>query len=441
MKYYFIGIKGSGMASLAHILLDLGNEVSGSDIEQHIFTEDSLRSKGVNIYPFNKDNIKEDMVIVKGNSFDENHEEVKRAIELGLSIYPYVEMLQKIIVEHYSVCIAGTHGKTTTTGIVKTVFEKKENTGFLIGDGHGYMMDDAKNFIVESCEYKDNYLNYYPNIVLINNIELDHVDYFKSMEQYLDSFYNFSQHAKDSVIINGDDKNCMKLKQEDNFFYFGLEDHNNYQAKNIEFSDEGFSFDFYTDFNRTNKEKVYHFEVAMFGQHMLYNCLAAIGIYLLKGIDEDYAYIEQQLNDFKGVSRRFEVIEEGSNVFVDDYAHHPTAINLMIETVKQKYPDKKVIAFFKPDRYSRIYEFGEEIGHVLNNADEVYLFEFPITSAKEPGIDIDMNYVLQHVKNGKIIEETQEWADYFKDYKDSIFLMMSSKNVYDFREMLISSTK
>ncbi|MEG0569696.1 MAG: hypothetical protein RR543_04825, partial [Erysipelotrichales bacterium] len=93
------------------------------------------------------------------------------------------------------------------------------------------------------------------------------------------------------------------------------------------------------------------------------------------------------------------------------------------------------------DRYSRIYEFGEEIGHVLNNADEVYLFEFPITSAKEPGIDIDMNYVLQHVKNGKIIEETQEWADYFKDYKDSIFLMMSSKNVYDFREMLISSTK
>ncbi len=149
--------------------------------------------------------------------------------------------------------------------------------------------------------------------------------------------------------------------------------------------------------------------------------------------------MEKQLNDFKGVARRFQEQIVGSNVFVDDYAHHPTAINLMIETVRQKYPDKKIIAFFKPDRYSRIYEFGKDIALALDNADEAYLFEFPTTSAKEANIDIDISYVKNFMEKGVIINEELSDALRFKGYTNSIFLMMSSKNVYDFAKLLISN--
>ena len=439
MKYFFVGIKGSGMASLALILHDLGQTISGSDIEQHIFTQDDLETRGISIYAFSKDNIKEDMIVVKGNSFKDDHVEIIRAKELGLTIYTYVEMLQKLIEEHYAICIAGTHGKTTTTGLVETILTGKESTGYLIGDGHGRLSSDALNFVVESCEYQDNYHNYFPNIALINNIELDHVDYFHSLEQYIESFAKFASQAKDYVVLNGDDDNCLKIERENNYYYFGLKDHNNFQAKNIEFSEEGISFDLYSDFCCDEKKFCYHFNLNFYGEHMLMNALAAISIYALKQIDSDFVYMEKQLNSFAGVARRFEIIEKDTNVFVDDYAHHPTAINLMIDTVKQKYPTKKVIAFFKPDRYSRIYEFGKEIANALSRADEAYLFEFPTTSAKEPGIDIDMTYVLQYLAGGKIIEEDESSLKLFKGYQNCIFLFMSSKNVYDFEQELIKS--
>ncbi|MDL2211792.1 Mur ligase domain-containing protein [Erysipelotrichaceae bacterium OttesenSCG-928-M19] len=441
MKFFLVGIKGSGMASLAQILLDFNHEVSGSDIEQHIFTQDILEKRQISIYPFDENNIKEDMIIVKGNSFDDEHPEIKAAHRLGLKIYSYVEMLRLLIADYYSICIAGTHGKTTTTGLVKTILEGKEATGYLIGDGHGEMNPQALNFVVESCEYKDNYLNYFPDVALINNIELDHVDYFKSLEQYIASFDKFAKQSKQYVVINGDDSNCQKLTKTEKNYYFGLEDHNNFQAKNILYSQNGIEFDLYSDFYQDSKEYCYHFKLNLFGQHMLYNSLAAIAIYSLKKIDSDFSYMEAMLNKFQGVARRFEEIKQGSNIFIDDYAHHPTAIDLMIDTVKQKYPNKKIVAFFKPDRYSRIYEFGQEIAKALQKADEVYLFEFPSTSQKEEGIDIDMSYVLQYLEKGKIINEDLMSARLFIDYQDTVFLMMSSKNVYDFRELLIANLK
>lgn len=436
MKYFMIGIKGSGMASLAHILHNLGNEVSGSDIDKYIFTEESLIQKGISIYDFDKSHIKEDMIVIIGNSFDDNHEQVKRAHDLNLKCYRYVEMLAKLIDERYSVCVAGTHGKTTTTGLIMQLMNLVEETGYLIGDGHGELKNSDLNFVVESCEYKDNYLNYTPNIALINNIELDHVDYFKSMEQYLESFANFSLKAKDYVVINGDDKNCLSLKKLDNYYYFGTSDDCYVQAKNISYSEDGMKFDLYID-----NEFTYQFDISIFGQHMLYNILAAITIMVLKYQDVDFKLLENGLRNYKKASRRFDIKELNTNVFIDDYAHHPTAIKLMIETCRQKYPNHKIISFFKPDRYSRIFEFGQRIAFELDASDEVYLCEFPITSAKEPGIDIDMNYVKDFSAKATIINEDLETANKFKDYENCVFLMMSSKDIYLFRDLIMDTMK
>ncbi|WP_423364273.1 UDP-N-acetylmuramate--L-alanine ligase [Mycoplasma sp. P36-A1] len=439
--YYFIGIKGSGMASLANILLDLGYEVSGSDIDQHIFLEDRLRARGVEILPFSEDNLKDGMIVIKGNAFDNDFSEVKKAKEMNLEMHTYMEMLQKLINEYYSVSIAGTHGKTTTTGLVSSILSANGSTGYLIGDGHGEITKDSENFVVESCEYKDNFLNYTPDIALINNIELDHVDYFHSMKQYIDSFAQFASQAKKYVVLNGDDKNVLEIPKKDNYYYFGENDNNNFQAKNVVLNQQGIKFDLYTDYKRANKEYVYTFNLNLFGHHMMSNALAAIAIYVLRTDEQDYKKMEEQLNLYKGVARRFDVIEQNTNIFVDDYAHHPTAIKLMIETVKIRYPFKRVISFFKPDRYSRIYQFGDEIAKALDLSDEAYLFEFPSTSAKEEGIDINMNYVLEKMNKGVIIDESKDSVERFKDYRNCIFLFMSSKNVYDFRDQVIAITK
>jgi UDP-N-acetylmuramate--alanine ligase len=441
MNYFLIGIKGSGMASLAHILLDLGNEVSGSDIDQYIFTQDSLEKRHVPIYPFDAKNIKPGMTIIIGNSFGADHSEVKKAKELGLTMIKYVEMLQQLMADRYSISIAGTHGKTTTTGLVTQVLNAFEPTGYLIGDGHGHLTEDMKTFVVESCEYRDNYLNYFPNIALINNIELDHVDYFESLEQYLKSFENFAEQTKDSILLNGDDQNVLKLPKEANYRYFGLKEHNDFQARNVEFNDQGIKFDFYTNYYDAEMKKYHTFTIDLFGTHMVMNALAAIALTILKEETSDFTKIEKNLNNFEGVSRRFEIDEIKDLVFIDDYAHHPTAIGLMIDSARQKYPDKKIIAFFKPDRYSRIAKFYQAIAKSLNKADEVYLFDFPANTPQEQGIDISMKDVLALLNNGHLIKEDEEHAKALAKYHDSVFLMMSSKNVYDFKEMIIKDLK
>lgn len=436
MKYFLIGIKGSGMASLAHIIHNKGNVVMGSDIEKYIFTQESLLENDIEIVDFDNKHIKEDMIVIIGNSFDSTHPQVMKARELNLTCFSYVEYLAKLIDEHYSVCIAGTHGKTTTTSMMMQVMNLCENTGYLIGDGHGDLKNNDLNFVVESCEYKDNFLNYKPNIALINNIELDHVDYFKNMDQYLESFTKFSLNAKDFVVINGDDDNCMKLKKLDNYYYFGTKDHCFVQAKNIEYNQEGFVFDLFV-----NKEYINQFKLSLFGEHMLYNSLAVIAIMVLKYPNMDYSLLEDGLNHFKKASRRFDIKEVNSNIFVDDYAHHPTAIKLMIETCRQKYPDHKIISFFKPDRYSRILRFGQRIAEELDKSDEVYLCEFPSTSIKEEGIDIDMNFVKDFSKKASIINEDEASALKFKSYKNCVFLMMSSKDIYLFRDLIMKTIK
>ncbi|MGL4382978.1 MAG: UDP-N-acetylmuramate--L-alanine ligase, partial [Bacilli bacterium] len=420
-------------------LKDQGHQVSGSDITNHIFTEDILRQQGISIYPFAQNNIKEDMVVVIGNSFADDHIEVVQAQKLGLKCYRYYEMLALLIQEHQSVCITGTHGKTTCTGLVYTVLNEFTPSGFLIGDGHGHLSKDATNFVVEACEYKDHFLNYYPQYALVNNMELDHVDYFKDLDQYKASFESFISNVSKQVALNGDDENIMSLKPQSHFIYFGLKEHNQVQAQNYRYTAEGLEFDLYLSLEQQPKLFYKHFKLPFYGQHMLMNTLATISVYLMMEQTYDFDKLEAALKTFKGVARRFE-IKEGinGNVFIDDYAHHPTAISLMIDSTRQKYPDKKIIAFFKPDRYSRIYEFGQEIGTALQKADEVYLFEFPKTTLKEEGIDITMEYVVQFLKQSHIINEDEESALAFKDYTNCIFLMMSSKNVYDFRDLVIN---
>ena len=176
--YYFIGIKGTGMSALAVILKQLGNTVMGSDIDKHFFTEEELIKNNIPFYTYNEDNIKENYTIIKGASIKEDNAELIKAKELKLKIYEYNEMVGELTKDFKTICIAGCHGKTTTTNMMSLAF-RNQGINYLIGDGTGYADRDNAFFALESCEYQRHFLAYHPYYAVITNIDLDHVDYFK----------------------------------------------------------------------------------------------------------------------------------------------------------------------------------------------------------------------------------------------------------------------
>ncbi|WP_050635514.1 UDP-N-acetylmuramate--L-alanine ligase [Candidatus Stoquefichus sp. SB1] len=430
--YYFIGIKGSGMASLATILYDLGYEVAGSDIDKYIFIEDELRKRGIPIYSFDKNNIKDDYDVIVGNAFDETNEEVKAAYDNPrVKTHTYYDFLGQLMDQYTSIGIAGTHGKTTTTGMAYHLFKDYDKTSVLIGDGTGHAVEGSHYFIAETCEYQDHFLHYYPTYAVINNIEMDHVDYFHSIEQYQESFEKFANQVKDTVVVWGDDPYLPHLNYTTRVLKFGVGEHNDVKAKNILNNEHGLSFDVYI-----HGELFGHFALPFYGMHMLYNSLAVITLGYLENMRADY--IQQRLSTFDGVKRRYTVKEIGNNIYVDDYAHHPTAIQYVIEATRSRYPGKKIVAIFQPDRFSRGLRFAKEFAASLNLADHPFLVHFPENAKKEPGIDIDIYEIAQYIPRAQVIHEDEEAVKLLAQYDNVVYLFMSSKDIYKLEDNVIA---
>ncbi|MCD7807797.1 MAG: Mur ligase domain-containing protein [Erysipelotrichaceae bacterium] len=430
--YYFIGIKGSGMASLATILYDLGYEVAGSDIDKYIFIEDELRKRDIPIYSFNKDNIKDGYDVIIGNAFDDSNEEVVAAkSNPNVKTHTYYDFLGNMMEDYISIGIAGTHGKTTTTGMAYHLFEEYDKTSVLIGDGTGHAVKDSKYFIAETCEYQDHFLHYYPKYAVINNIELYHVDYFKSMDQYVASFEKFANQVKDTVIIWGDDPYLPKLHYTKRVLKFGIKENNDIIAKNIINNDHGLSFDVYI-----HGDLFGHFALPFYGMHMLYDSLAVITLGYLENMEADY--IQKRLSTFEGVKRRYTVKEDGNNIYVDDYAHHPTAIRYVIEATRSRYPGREIVAIFQPDRFSRGLRFAKEFAQAMELADYPFLVHFPENAKKEPGIDIDIYEIAQYIPRAKVIHEDEEAVQLLAQYDHVVYIFMSSKDIYKLEDMVIA---
>lgn len=430
MHYHFIGIKGSGMASLATIVADRGDEVSGSDIAKYIFTQKPLEERGIVIREFAKENICENSVVIIGNAFDESNPEVKQAMSMpSVTTYWYHEFLGQLIEEYTSVSVAGTHGKTTTTGMVSHMMSLVAPTGYLIGDGTGEMPQDSKYFIVESCEYKRHFLAYRPNYAILTNIELDHVDYYKDLADYCDAFEAFANQVKKGIVMFGDDANVRSLKVTTKHLYYGLEEDNDVRAINVIQNENGMSFDV------IYQNTVFgSFKLPFVGKPLLWNSLGVIALGIMEGLSAQI--LQEGLSSFPGVKRRFTIEENHGNVYIDDYAHHPTAVQYMIEAARTKYPNRKIIALFKPDRYSRIYYFMDRFAQALNLADEVFLCHFPENAAKEKGIDITIQDLADKIEKAVVIEEDEAAARMLAKRGPAVYLFMSSKDIYKLKNIV-----
>lgn len=435
MHYYFIGIKGSGMASLATIMYDLHHEVSGSDIEKVIFTQHPLEERGIPIYSFNAENIKAGMNVIIGNAFSETHEEVVATRKLekeGLvKAYRYHEFLGELMKSYTSISVAGTHGKTTTTGLLAHVMNHAAPTGYLIGDGNGVMKTDGEYFVVESCEYKRHFLAYYPDYAIITNIELDHVDYYRDMEDYINAFHTFAHQVKKGIVLFGDDEELAKMEVTNNHYYYGLGENNDVRAINVVEDEAGMRFDVLL-----KGEMFGHFDLPFVGKPLLWNSLGVIAVGIMCGLDA--AMLQDSLCTFPGVKRRFTTEIQGENVYIDDYAHHPTAVKYMIEAAKTKYPDKKVIAIFKPDRFSRIEAFLDRFAEELNQADEAYICNFPENAQREEGVTVTIEDLEKRLTKGTLISEDVQGAKFLAERGPAVYLFMSSKDIYKLKNIVKS---
>ncbi len=424
MKYYMAGIKGAGMSALALLLSDLDFKVVGyDDAKEHRFTEDNLIKRGIKIYTGPNDELDLDTTVIYSPALNLNtHPELIKATNMGLKIYEYQEMLGKLTKKFKTICIAGCHGKTTTTSMLSHIMEELVGCNYIIGDGVGHGDLSSNKFILEACEYRRHFLSYDPEYVVITNIEMDHTDYYKSMDDLILAYQEFANKADKMVIACGDDPYTHLLEVNPQIYYYGLNDDNDIIAKNVEYREDGTSFDAFVE-----GEFYGHFDLPLFGKHMLLNALAVVAICHYERLDSKD--VSKSLKTFKGANRRFKETFIKDNVIIDDYAHHPTEIKVTIKAARQKYPNKKIIAIFKPHTFSRVLEFKDEFAQALNLADKAYVMD--INYDRENPDDykgVSAYTIIDELNNGEYIKMGE--ASKLLEYNNSVILFMSSKEIY-----------
>lgn len=417
--YHFVGIKGSGMSALAQILFDMGETVQGSDIEKEFFTEKSLREKGITILPFNQENIKEGMTIIAGNAFNDDHEEIVRAHELGLTVTRYHDFLGNFMGQYTSVAVTGSHGKTSTTGLLSHVMNGDKKTSYLIGDGTGMGMPGSEYFAFEACEYRRHFLSYSPDYAIITNIDFDHPDYFASMSDVFNAFQEMTKKVKKAIVACGDDEHLRDIKADIPIYYYGFKEDNKVVAKNMKTTPQGTQFEVYID-----GELFDTFITPMYGDHQVLNALAVITICHLEGLDN--AAVKRALSTFGGVKRRFSEKIQDEQILIDDYAHHPTEIKATLQSAHLKYPERKVIAVFQPHTFSRTSAFLEDFANSLKLADKVYLCDI-FGSAREDSGELTIGDLQILIPGAELINESN--VNLLKQYKDAVVIFMGAGDI------------
>ncbi|MBA8777961.1 UDP-N-acetylmuramate--L-alanine ligase [Staphylococcus schleiferi subsp. coagulans] len=418
-KYHFVGIKGAGMSSLAQIIYDLGYDVQGSDIDQYVFTEIALKNKGIKILPFTADNITEGLTIIQGNAFNDSHEEIARAHELGLKVIRYHDFLSEVINQYISVAVTGAHGKTSTTGLLSHVMNGDKKTSFLIGDGTGMGLPQSEYFAFEACEYRRHFLSYQPDYAIITNIDFDHPDYFKDVDDVINAFQGMANNVEKAIIAWGDDPYVKEINVDIPVYYYGFDPSMDVSAQNIEVTDKGTAFDVYI------KGEYYdHFVSPQYGDHNILNALAVLTVSYLEKLDVDN--IKEALITFGGVKRRFNETFVQNRVLVDDYAHHPREISATIETARKKYPNKEVIAIFQPHTFSRTKAFLQEFADVLSDADQTYLCDI-FGSIRENQGELSIEDLLKRIDGAHLISEDN--VDQLEKHDDAVLLFMGAGDI------------
>lgn len=432
--YHFVGIKGSGMSSLALLLHQKGFKVQGSDVEKYFFTQRELEREDIKLLPFNELNITDDLIVIAGNAFPDSHEEIQAALKKGLKVIRYHRFLGEFIEMYTSIAVTGSHGKTSTTGLLAHVLSGIEPTSYLIGDGTGHGEMDAKFFAFEACEYRRHFLSYQPDYAIITNVDFDHPDYYESIDDVFSAFKEFGAGVKKGIVAFGDDDYLRKLDSSVPVYYYGVKDNDDFQAVNIERTTVGSHFEV-----MHKGEIIGKFTVPAYGLHNVMNALSVISISYLEGLNMEK--VAEEMVTFSGVKRRFSEKKVADMVLVDDYAHHPAEIQATIDAARQKYPEKEIIAVFQPHTFSRTIALLDEFATSLDLADTVYLCDI-FASARENAGDVKIEDLGSKISKGGTVVNIDDMSPLL-NYKNAVVIFMGAGDVQKFEvayETLLGNT-
>ena len=389
-KIHLIGIGGISMSGIALILKNLGAKISGSD-QSHSLNTEMLENNGIPVFiGESEDLVKDADIVIYTSAISSEHRELLMAKKLKKEVYERETFLGMLSKEYKNViCISGTHGKSTTTGMITSCFILDDkNPTVQIGAIHpllnsNYRIGNNEYFIMESCEYKNSFLSFFPTSEVILNIDDDHLDYFKNIDNIKASFQKFADllPQNGNLVLNSDDENTIKInpKENINIYTYGINNNSNLMAKNITYDNLGHPiFDIYY-----NNELFLNIHLNILGNHNIYNALATTLIGIIYNISKDA--IKKGLESYSGVKRRFEFLGTyRDNILVyDDYAHHPTEIKATYDAVKNINCHQN-FAIFQSHTYSRTKEHLKEFADILKKFDNVIIA--PIYPAREINI-------------------------------------------------------
>lgn len=393
-QIHFIGIGGAGMGGIAEVLLNEGYKISGSDQQKNAMTE-RLENKGAEVFVgHHQDNINNVSVVVVSSAIDHSNPEIIAANQQRIPVIRRAEMLAELMRFRHGIAVAGTHGKTTTTSLLATIFAQADlDPTFVIGGllnsaGTNAKLGSSRYLIAEADESDASFLHLQPMVSIVTNIEADHMetydgDFQRMQDTYLDFLHNLPFYGL--AVMCGDDPVIQKLLPSigRKVLTYGLSEHCDVRAINIEY---GFNQSRFTVLREGRKNL--DIELNMAGKHNILNALASITVATDEEV-EDTAIVSA-LGAFEGIGRRFEQLGEfetgdGKVTLVDDYGHHPTEVEATVAVARNNWPDNRLVMAYQPHRFTRTRDLYEDFVRVLSQVDVLLLLE--VYSAGEAPIE------------------------------------------------------
>lgn len=438
-KIHFIGIGGIGMSGIADVLLSRGFKVSGSDAVQNALT-DSLSKKGAEIFiGHHETNLNEVGCIVYSTAINTSNPEIIRAKKDNIPLVRRAQMLAEIMKGTQSIAIAGSHGKTTTSGMVSTIFQSAgKDPTFVVGGiisnlGTNALSGEGTHFIAEADESDGSFLLLHPKYAAITNIDNDHLDHYKNEEKIKQAFVEFINDIPGTspVVLNAADTNTQSILPmlTRSYVQFGMnaDDKADYLASDIVYCPGR------TEFKVSQKKvELGQITINVSGMHNVMNAMAAISISLVAGIT--FKDIQKGLLLYKGMGRRLESLwKHASFEVLDDYGHHPTEIRATLKTLKDVFK-KTVCVVFEPHRYTRTQQHWNEFAFSFSDADEVFVS--PIYAASENAIEgINSEKLVEAISknqsNAKFLQDLSQMKSMIADRKekDVVFLTLGAGSI------------
>ena len=426
---HLVGIGGVSMRPLGLVLQGMGVTVTGSDMNSSVST-DELIAHGIQVSIGHRaDNIRGTDCVIRTAAAHNDNPEIAAARAAGIPVFERAQAWGLIMRSYRNaVCISGTHGKTTTTSMVTHILMEAQVDPTVMIGGYlpmlhaGHRVGQGDTIVLESCEYCDSFLNFYPTLAVILNIEADHLDYFKDLMAIEKSFHDFAGLATHGVLANGDDRNTVDALEGLEYVTFGFGADNRVRAENI--SDDWRSFDVVCDGKRYCS-----LSLSGVGRHNALNALAAAGTAWMLGIDGEFA--ARGLETFRGAGRRMEFkgTFNGADIY-DDYAHHPGELAATIDAVRTM-DYKRLVLAFQPHTYTRTKALFSDFVRELKRADQVVLAE--IYAARERNtVGISSLDLAEQVPGAVYCETLPEVTEYLSSHVGAgdIVLRVGAGDIY-----------